>query len=105
MSGKAKGQGVQWYRSPVAREHLSALNQRSDVMGFAQTLGYLATLAATGAAAYFSAGRLPWLLVIALLFLHGTCYAFLINGFHELVHDSVFKTRWLNRFFLGILSF
>jgi fatty acid desaturase len=33
------------------------------------------------------------------------CWAFMINGFHELVHQSVFRTRWLNTFFLRILSF
>jgi len=99
------GQRVQWYRSPVPREQLSALNKRSDLKGFAQTLGYLGTLAATGVAAYWSAGRLPWMMVVALFFMHGTVWAFLINGFHELVHDSVFKTKWLNRFFLGIFSF
>jgi fatty acid desaturase len=37
--------------------------------------------------------------------LHGACCAFLINGFHELVHESVFKEPWLNRFFLRIYSF
>jgi fatty acid desaturase len=29
----------------------------------------------------------------------------MINGFHELIHDSVFKTRSLNRFFLWIFSY
>ena len=32
-------------------------------------------------------------------------WAFLLNGFHELVHNSVFKTRFLNVFFLRIFSF
>lgn len=29
----------------------------------------------------------------------------MINGFHELVHDSVFRTQFLNAFFLRIFSF
>jgi fatty acid desaturase len=33
------------------------------------------------------------------------CWPFMTNGFHELVHDSVFKTRLLNAFFLRIYSF
>jgi len=98
-------QRIAWYRSPVGREELKALNQRSDWKGFLQTGGYLSLLAATGTAAYFSVGRLPWPVVVMLFFLHGTCYGFTINGFHELVHDSVFKTKRLNRFFLCILSF
>jgi fatty acid desaturase len=96
---------VQWYRSPVPREEMRQLNQRSDFKGFLQTGGYLGLLACTGSAAYFSAGRLPWPVVVLLFFFHGMCWQFLINGFHELVHDSVFKTRWLNRFFLRVFSF
>jgi fatty acid desaturase len=33
------------------------------------------------------------------------CYAFMINGFHELVHSSVFRTQKLNVFFLYVFSF
>ncbi len=96
---------ITWYRSPVSREDLARLNRRSDWKGLFQTGGYLGVLAVTGSAAYFSAGRLPWPVVLLLFFLHGTCWAFLLNGFHELVHDSVFKTRALNRFFLRVFSF
>ena len=96
---------ITWYRSPVSREDLRVLNQRSDWKGMLQTLGYLGVLSLTGASAYLSAGRLPWPVVSLIFLLHGTCYAFLINGFHELVHDSVFKTRSLNGFFLWIFSF
>jgi fatty acid desaturase len=39
------------------------------------------------------------------LFLHGTGYAFLLNGFHEFCHLSVFKTRFFNVFFLKVFSF
>ena len=46
---------------------------------------------------------LPWLLLI--LFLHGTFYAFLLNGFHELCHSTVFKSKFLNYFFLRVFSF
>jgi fatty acid desaturase len=101
----AKGQRVQWYRCPVARGDLARLNKRSNAKGLLQTAGYLGVLATTGCAAYFSAGRLPLAVVLLLFFLHGTCWAFLINGFHELIHDSVFRTRWLNRAFLTVFSF
>jgi fatty acid desaturase len=101
---------VQWYRCYVSREDLKHLNQRSDLLGFLQTLGYLGVLTLTGLAAYFSPRYLPhhwwrWPLIVAIFFIHGTVWTFLINGFHELVHDSVFKTRWLNSFFLRVFSF
>ncbi|HEY8667946.1 MAG TPA: fatty acid desaturase [Tepidisphaeraceae bacterium] len=105
MDGAQQKLRVAWYRCPVGRENLRQLNQRSDIKGLLQTLGYLGVLATTGTAAFISAARWPWYATLGLLMLHGMCWAFMINGFHELVHESVFKTRWLNGFFLRILSF
>lgn len=96
---------VKWYRCPVTREQLSALNRRSDFLGFAQTLGFLGVLAAASGAAIYSSLHWPWYATALLVFVNGHFWHFLINGFHELVHDSVFRTRWLNRFFLRIFSF
>jgi fatty acid desaturase len=96
---------VKWYRCRVSRENLAQLNKRSDVLGFAQTLGYLGVLAVAGWTAIYSSKHWPWYVTVALVLINGHFWHFLINGFHELVHDSVFKTRWLNRFFLRIFSF
>ena len=96
---------INWYRCPLPRETLAAFNQRSDFWGLLQTLGHLGLLAATGAGAWYAAEHLalPWLLLI--LFFHGTFYAFLLNGFHELCHSTVFKSKFLNYFFLRVFSF
>jgi fatty acid desaturase len=96
---------IGWYRSPLDRDLHRALNRRSDLKGFAQTLGHLGLLAATGGLALYGAGRWPWIVVALLVFAYGTFHAFLLNGFHELCHNTVFKTKWLNRFFLRIFSF
>jgi fatty acid desaturase len=96
---------IKWYRSPVAAADLTLLYERSDLKGFAQSAGHLGLLALTGGLAWYAVGRLPLLVVLALLFLHGTFYAFLVNGFHELCHQTVFKTRSLNVWFLRIYSF
>jgi len=96
---------IPWYRTKVERQLLADLNRRSDVLGLLQTLGYLATLTATGAFAWWTTLHLPWYWCLPAFFLHGTCYAFIINGFHELVHSSVFRTQSLNVFFLYVLSF
>ncbi len=98
------GTAIRWYRPKLGREVLADLNRKSDLKAFGQTLGYLGTLIATGTLFVRLALAHSWLAIPA-LFVHGACCAFLINGFHELVHDSVFKTRWLNRFFLHIFSF
>lgn len=105
MVGDQKMQKIHWYRSPVDRETLAALNQRSDGKGLLQTLGHLGLLVVTGAAAFYAAAQQAWLLLLLILFLHGTIYAFLLNGFHELCHSSVFKTKALNTFFLYLFSF
>lgn len=96
---------IPWYRCRVSREQLAALNQRSDLQGFLQTGGFLGILAVTGYAAYFAIGRLAWPWIALLFFVHGMCWQFLVNGFHELIHDSVFKSKRLNKVFLYIFAF
>ncbi len=96
---------INWYRSPVDKALLAELNQRSDLLGFAQTGGHLAIIAATAALSWYASLNWPWWATASCLFLHGTVYAFLLNGFHELCHSSVFKTRALNTFFLNVYSF
>ncbi len=105
MLGEAKLQKIHWYRSPVDRKLLNQLNQRSDWKGLAQTLGHLGILVLTGSLAWVAASRQAWLWMLLALFLHGTCYAFLLNGFHELCHSTVFRSKWLNTFFLYLFSF
>jgi fatty acid desaturase len=96
---------LHWYRVPIDRALLAELNRRSDAWGFAQTLGHLGIIMATGALAWFVAAQQAWWWLVPCLFLHGTVYAFLLNGFHELCHNTVFKTRALNRWFLYLFSF
>ena len=105
MVGDQKMQKLNWYRTPMDRDTLAALNQRSDWKGVRQTLGHLGLLVLTGSAAWYAAGRLGWLALLLILFVHGTIYAFLLNGFHELCHSTVFKTKALNTFFLYLFSF
>jgi fatty acid desaturase len=96
---------VAWYRSPVDRPTLDRLNQRSDWLGLRQTLGYLFLIALTATAAFYTAAHYAWPALLLVLYIHGTFYAFLLNGFHELVHKTVFKTKWLNTVFLYVFSF
>lgn len=96
---------INWYRSPVPRETLAVLNRRSDGMGLLQTGGHLGLLVLTGAAAWYAAEHFPLWVLLAILFAYGTFYAFLLNGFHELCHGTVFKTKSLNTVFLYVFSF
>jgi len=105
MANQPNPPKINWYRSPVDRGTLAALNQRSDFLGFMQTLGHLGLLAITGAASWYTAARLSIWVTLLVLFLHGTFYNFLLNAFHEFCHRSVFKTKALNAIFLYIVSF
>ena len=96
---------INWYRSPVGREELAALNQRSDWKGMLQTFGYLGLLVLSGATVWIAAGRLSIPVVLLLLFIHGTLYSFQVNAFHELCHKTVFKTKALNTIFMQVVGF
>jgi len=97
-------QRIAWYKTPLRRETLAALNERSDWRGLAQTLGHLGLIAASGAAAWYAGGRWPWPVFVVLLYVHGTLVNFLGAAFHELTHQTVFKTRALNAWFLYLVS-
>ncbi len=105
MTERARGQPIDWYWIPIERAALAQLSRRSDARGAAQTLGFLAILACTGSLAYFSGTHWPWYVSAALLLVHGSCWAFLSNAFHEFSHGTVFASKPLNRFFLGVVSF
>eukprot|EP00937_MAST-01D_sp_MAST-1D-sp2_P007314 g7314.t1 len=55
-------------------------------------------------ALHFQAAGSPIFCVCAAA-LYGMQANFLINGMHELGHGFVFKTRWLNGFFMRVVSF
>ncbi|MGZ8252304.1 MAG: fatty acid desaturase [Methylophilaceae bacterium] len=98
---------IDWYRTPVDQPTLAALTKRSDWQGFTHVLGHLLLLAATGAITYWAYLGHYYLLAAAVLFVHGSCYSFLgwAGAGHELVHRTVFKTRFYNDFFLFLFAF
>jgi len=96
---------VAWYRSPLDSETRKRLHRKSDALAWLQTGGYLLVLAATGTLAWHSAYHWPVLATVGLVFLHGTVYAFQINAVHELIHGTVFSTRWLNGAFANLFAF
>ncbi|MBA3848014.1 MAG: fatty acid desaturase [Planctomycetes bacterium] len=106
---------IRWYRSPVARDEMKRLMERSDTRALLQTLPHLLLMVASGTALYLALmqpapwfGRWnPWLLLAVppLLMLHGFLCSFAINAVHELGHGTVFRTRWLNSLFEHVFAF
>ena len=101
----SRPQTIAWYRTPLEKKDYKSLHERSDWLGGLQTLGYLGLLVLTGGAVLYGAGHWPVGVVLLLIFLHGTCYAFQINAVHELGHGTVFKTKFLNALFVRIFAF
>ena len=96
---------VRWYRCPIEPAKLRELMQRSDLQGAFQTLGHLGLWAACGAATawFFTHGM--WLPFALALWCQGTVGTFIRGlGTHELGHGTVFRTKWLNGFFLVPMS-
>jgi fatty acid desaturase len=105
MAGSEGAADITWRRVPIDRDTMQKLVKRTNREGFLQAGGFLLLLALSGAAAWLSWGRLPWWAVVLVFFVHGTFYAFLLNGFHELVHGTVFKSKLINGIFMRIYSF
>jgi len=93
---------VKWYRCPVSRERLLELSHRKDLLGWLQSLGHLFLFACTATLTYFFFNQGYYVLFLISLFLHGVVTSFFAFPNHELGHGTVFKTKWLNRFFLWI---
>lgn len=96
---------VDWYRTPVYRERLAELNLRSDLRGFIQAGGHLALILCSGSLAWWVHLHLTWPWLLAALLLHGTVSSFSANAMHELVHGTVFRTKYLNEVFAALFSF
>ncbi len=96
---------VDWYRSPTKPGLLREVSQRSDAQGWFQAGGHLALFIITGSLVFFFWSQEIWLAFLVALFAHGTVTSFFTGTApHELGHGTVFKTKWLNKFFMYLFS-
>ena len=96
---------VNWYRCPIEPATLRTLMRRSDRQGMLQAVGHLALFGGTGLLTYFLFAQQIWIGFALALFAHGTIGSFFRGlSVHELGHGTVFRTKWLNRFFLRVYS-
>ncbi len=91
-----KSVDVRWIKVNISPEDLRRFTRRSDFKGLCQSLGFLLLLAATGTAAYSAFTHSHWIWMIVALYFHGTFYMRFGDALHELSHNTVFASRWLN---------
>ncbi len=96
---------INWYRCPIDKDLLRELTGKSDLKGWMQAGGHLCLFVCTGLLTYYFFAQGWWIAFFLALFTHGTVGSFfpgLVT--HELGHGTVFRTRWLNKFFLYIYA-
>ena len=91
-----------WYRPEVDRKTLKVLIKRRDLPGLIHFFLYFLSLFISGYLAYVTLGT--WWTYL-FFFIYGTIYAFSVANWHETVHRTAFRTRWINEFFYHISSF
>ena len=104
VNNPAKKLKIKWYRCPIDSKKLRELTKRSDAKGFFYTIGHLFLYAGTAYLVYHFLVNRIWVGMALALWAHGTMRSIGGSGFHEFSHGTVFKTKWLNGFFLRIWS-
>jgi fatty acid desaturase len=95
---------VSWYRCPIEPAVLKDHTSRSNLQGFLQAIGHLAIIALAAFFTCYFFGRGIWVGFAISLFVFGTVYSFTNHACHELSHGTVFRTKWLNGFFLRVYA-
>ena len=90
-----------WYKPEIDSKVLKGLMKRRNLPGLINNFCYLLLLFITGYIAYLTWGT--WWAIPAFL-VYGNIYSFSNARWHEFVHRSVFRTRWLNDFFYQVFS-
>jgi len=91
-----------WFKPELDRNKLKDLSQRKDLPGLIHFFFYFLFLFISGYLAYITWGTW-WSLFF--FFIYGTIYAFSVANWHETVHRTAFKTRWINEIFYHTSSF
>ena len=95
--------GADWYRSPVDRDELLTIMQRSDRRATLDTLLWLVLLAASGT--WLVLTWLSWWTLPA-MFLYGTLYGSASDArWHECGHRTAFKSKTANLVVYHVASF
>lgn len=97
---------IKWYKSPLDKNRLKELTQKSDSRALRHVGLHLAFSLSTAIFALYSFHNFPWYITLAAVYFHGTFYNFLgmFTGIHELSHGTVFQSKRLNKILYSILG-
>jgi fatty acid desaturase len=103
----APNASIAWYRSPIDKERLRELTQRSDLRGLLHAGSFLLIYLTTTAIALYFFLQEMWIAMVAAAYVHSMFHGFLGMGasVHELSHGTAFKSKWLNNFFFRLFAF
>ena len=95
---------IQWEKIQISKEDLRQFMQRSDLKGLVQSFSFLGVFILTGGLAWFALTHQLWILMATSLYLHGSFYNHFGDALHELGHNTVFKSKFLNTFMTGLFG-
>jgi fatty acid desaturase len=93
---------INWYKPEIDKKELKELSRRRNWPALTHFFIYFGALFISGYLAYLTWGT--WLSIL-FFFIYGTIYTFSVSNWHETVHKTAFKTRWINEFFYHVTSF
>jgi len=95
---------IKWEKIQINKEDLQRFMQRSDWKGLTQSLGFLGVFVVTGGLAWYALNNQLWVLMGLALYFHGTFYGHFGDALHELGHNTVFKSKFLNTFVTALFG-
>jgi fatty acid desaturase len=100
-------EAINWYRTPIPREKLRELTQKSDLHGWLQAGSFLLAWLVLTAAAFYCFWVRLWVPMAILCYVQSAFMNMMSMSaaVHELSHGTPFKTKWLNELFLYLFSF
>ena len=88
---------IRWIKVDISKEDMQRFTRKSNVKGLIQTFSFLLIICATAFLSYYAFTAHNWILLVAGLYLHGMVYGHFGNGIHELSHNTVFASKFLNK--------
>ena len=91
-----------WFIPKIDKKKLKTLSKRSDWPGLIRFIIYFSSLFIFGYLSYIFWGGILFFLFF---FIYSSIYTFVVANWHETVHRTAFKTRWINEIFYHISCF